>query len=432
MPLSPKLVGVLLSLSLAANAALVFQSVRRPAPAASPAPGFAAPGSNAGPVVTAPRPDNIPLPPDTWAKIHREDLPSYAANLRAAGLPERLIRTLVNAELNERFKAREDALKPKSAPANYWEADDYEQRNAADTLELRLARIDLRREKDALRLSLLGPEAPRANDTNPIPPAKRDALRKLNEDYDAMIQQAEAESRGFKLASDKEKIAFLRAEKDAELRSLLTPEEYSAHQLRNSNSARQLRWDLAGFKPSEEEFSLIYQLKEGDAELSKQPDNSYTQDDWKRRQDAEKQFRNTLRESLGAERYQDYVRGRDWNYRQLTQMATRLQLPVAAVNKIYDQRTTVPASALAIAQDPQRDRAAKQAALTALAQKARDEVYATLGQEAGEAYLKSNNGPNWLEHLDKGVIIVQTDDNGWQHRSLDEFTSRETPAATAK
>lgn len=362
---------------------------------------------------------------ETWRKAYSEDLPTLATNLRSAGLPDRLVRAIVGAEINERFKAREDALKPKRAQDNYWESQDYYDRQADETLELRLARLDLRREKDELRVSILGEEAPKAGENNPIPPAKRDAVRRINEDYDTMIQQVEAESRGMPLAADREKLAYLRAEKDKELRELLSPEEYEANQLRTSRIAQTMRWELTAFKPSEEEFVLIHSLRAADPELSRNADNSYTSEDWQRRRDAEKRLGEALRRELGDERYQDYVRGKSYDYRQLAQLASRFSLAREDVNQIYDQRRTVPEAALAAAKDPKLNREQKEAALKELAAKARENVYAKLGQEAGEAYLRNSNGNNWIKSLENGTIIVQTDESSWRHHSLDEFAPRE-------
>ena len=418
---------VLFGGSVAANIVLI---ARGPASESGAAALRAEVHGDAAAAVQASRPSAdsaAALPAEAWKNVYAEDLSALTRNLRAAGLPDRLVRAIVGAEINERFKAREDALKPKQAPSNYWETQDFYERNAGETLEGRLARLDLRREKDALRVALLGEEAPKPGDTNPIPPAKRDELRRITEDYDAMIQQIESESRGMPLASDRQKLEFLRAEKDKELRELLSPEEFEANQLRTSRIAQSLRWELAGFKPSEDEFVLIHKLKESDPELSRNADNSYTSEDWERRRAAEKKMNETLRQEMGEERYQDYLRAKNYDYRQLTQLASRFQLPKADINEIYDQRRTVPEAALAVAKDPKLSRAEKEAALKAMAEKARQSVYAKLGQEAGEAYLKSGHGSNWLQSLEKGTIIVQTDDNSWRHHSLDEFAPREQP-----
>ena len=365
------------------------------------------------------------LSAEAWKNVYSEELPALTQNLRAAGLPDRLVRAIVGAEINERFKAREDALKSKQAPSNYWDTQDFYERNVGETLERRLARLDLRREKDALRVALLGEEPPKPGENNPIPPAKRDDLRRITEDYDAMIQQIESESRGLPLASDREKLAYLRAEKDKELRELLSPEEYEANQLRTSRIAQNLRWELAAFKPTEDEFVLIHKLREADPELSRNADNSYTSEDWNRRRAAEKRLNDTLRQQMGEDRYQDYTRAKNYDYRQLAQLGARLEVPKADINEIYDQQRTVPDAALVIAKDPKLTRAEKESALKAMAEKARQSIYAKLGQEAGEAYLKSNQGSNWLQSLEKGTIIVQTDENSRRHYSLDEFSPRE-------
>ena len=430
MAASRKLIGLFLGVSLAGNAALLgYVSLHHGGHAAARlAAASGAESASAIALRDKKAADAAETATGAWAAIASDDLGTYAANLRATGLPDRLVRAIINAEINERFKARENALKPARASDNYWESSDYYDRNSGDTLEKRMARIDLRREKDALRRSLLGDEPPAPGDTNPIPPGKRDAVRKISEDYDAMIQQVEMESRGFPLAADREKLAYLRAEKDKELRGILSPEEYEANQLRSSQGAQQLRWDLAAFKPNEAEFALIYQLRQNNPELSKNPDNSYSPEDWARRNAAEQKLTDDLRQQLGEERYQDYIRSRDYGYRQLAQLGTRLGLPAATINEVYDQRRIVPEAALAIAKDPQRDRAAKEAALKQLAETARQDIYARLGQEAGELYIKNGNNNQWLNALERGTIIVQTGDNSWSHHTLDEFSPRPAPA----
>jgi hypothetical protein len=416
-----KALPVLLLASLLANAALLTVVVRRASPdspSSAATAGAAASRTTGGPAPTAPA--GLPSAA-TLASIDPAQLTTYITALRTAGLPPHLVRALVNAELNERFKAREDALKPKRKTTNYWEPEDYYENNQ-DTLENRLARIDLRREKDDLRRQLLGDEPPRPDDTNPIPVAKRESVRRISEDYDAMIQQINTESRGNPLASDREKLAFLRAEKEKEIRALLTPGEYAAHDLRTSDVSRQLRWQLGAFNPSEEEFLRIHALMRADPELSRNADNSYGDEDWKRRREAEKKLRETLRVELGPERYKDYERAKDHGYQQLARLNRRLNLPPAVINEIHDQKTTVPQAALAIAKDPSRDVAAKRAALTRLAAEARRKVTDNLGAEAGEAYLKRGN-LHWLTNLEKGHINVQTDENSWSSYSIEQLDS---------
>ena len=420
-----KALPVLLVASLLANAAFVTVTVRHSSSASSSPTSAVSASSRPTAGTASASPTGLPSA-ETLAKFDNTDLPAYIVALRTAGLPPHLVRALVNAELNERFKAREEALKTKRKPANYWEPDDYYENNQ-DTLENRLARIDLRREKDDLRKRLLGEDPPRADDTNPIPVAKRESIRRISEDYDAMIQQINMESRDNPLTSDREKLTFLRAEKEKEIRALLTPEEYAAHELRTSDTSRQLRWQLGAFKPSEEEFLRIHALMRADPELSRNPDNSYGEEDWQRRRDAEKKLRENLRAELGPERYKDYERAKDYSYQQLTQLNRRLNLPAAVINEIYDQKTTVPEAAIAIAKDPSRDLAAKRAAITQLVADTRLKVTDSLGAEAGEAYLKRGN-IHWLTNLEKGHISVQIDENSWTGHSIEQLAAESQTA----
>ena len=93
------------------------------------------------------------LPAEAWKNVYAEDLSALTRNLRAAGLPDRLVRAIVGAEINERFKAREDALKPKQAPSNYWETQDFYERNAGDrtVFRVRIGPFDERAGADALQ-----------------------------------------------------------------------------------------------------------------------------------------------------------------------------------------------------------------------------------------------------------------------------------------
>src|SRR5690606_25282935 len=63
-------------------------------------------------------------PAETWSRLQSDDLAVFTANLRAAGLPDRQVRLLVNAEINDRFRAREEALRPPRTERKYWETRD--------------------------------------------------------------------------------------------------------------------------------------------------------------------------------------------------------------------------------------------------------------------------------------------------------------------
>ncbi|MDF3056160.1 MAG: hypothetical protein K0R17_375 [Rariglobus sp.] len=411
---------LVIAASLCVNAGLLGWIALRPSSGAmsSPASEYnsrrgSAPATESEPALPAstvpPAPDAPP--PETWNRLQSTDLATFVANLRAAGLPDRQVRMLVNAEINERFRAREEAVRPSRPSRNYWEPGDTYY-NDPTTLEQRLAQLDLRREKAALRRELLG-ETPRAaDDNNPVPPGKRDLLREINEDYNTMISQIQRETRGISLASDEEKIRYLRAEKEAELKTLLSPEELREYEIRSSSTANNLRSDLAAFGPTEQEFRSLFALrKQFDDQFPSQPADPGP-DYWTKRQEAQKALDAQIAQQLGADRARDYARAKDHEYRNLATLTHRLGLPQETASQIYDLRYSVPTDAAQIANNKALTPEDRKASLKAIAQKTRDQLVTQLGAEAAEAYLKHNG--QWIKSLERGQVIEYKAD-GTQH-----------------
>lgn len=412
---------LLLSASLAANAALLgyvaLQSAqpdgtrRRGSPtteyntrrsaASAGATTSSAPDEPALPASTVPPAPDAP-PPETWSRLQSADLPTFVANLRAAGLPDRQIRMLVNAEINDRFRSREQAARPPREPHNYWEqGNNYY--NDPTTLEQRLAQLDLRREKSALRRELLGDTPREADDNDPIPSDKRELLREINEDYNTMISQIQRETRGVPMASDEENLRFLREEKESELKSLLTPEELREYEIRSSPTASRLRSELAAFSPSEQEFRALFALrKQFDEQFPSQPVDPGP-DYWKQRQAAQKEVDAQIAQQLGPDRARDYARSKDYDYRNLTTLTERLGLPQSTATQIYDLRYSVPTDAVKIAESKDLTPEAKLKSLKTIAQQTRDQLVRQLGPEATEAYLKRHG--QWIKSLERGQVI---------------------------
>lgn len=354
-------------------------------------------------------------PSETWARIQSHDLAVFAANLRAAGLPERQLRMLVNAEINDRFRAREEAVRPPRPPRNFWEEGNTHH-NDPTTLEQRLAQLDLRREKAALRRELLG-EAPHdPNDTHPIPREKRDLLREINEDYNTMISQIQRETRGVTLASDEEKLRYLRAEKDAELKAALSPAEYREYEIRSSPTAGRLRSELAAFGPDEQEFRTVFALrKQFDDQFANTPPNADAAY-WKERRDAQAALDAQITQQLGPDRGLDYLRSKDHDFRSLAALTERLGLPRTAANQVYDLRYTVPTDALQIVRNPSLSPDVKQESLQVIAEQTRAQLTAQLGAEAAEAYLRRHG--QWIKALERGQVIEHKPDGTRQTHTV--------------
>ncbi|EIQ01243.1 hypothetical protein OpiT1DRAFT_05816 [Opitutaceae bacterium TAV1] len=421
--MSPSRLALFLSLSLAANAALVGYVTLRPAApygAASPG-GVSAPVSSSSPRARV----RAQLPAaDALAAAVSADLPTYTENLRKAGVPDRFVRAIINAEINERYRTREEALRPKREERQYWESREDYYRDDGLTLEQRLARLDLRREKAALRKKLLGENPSAKPDDNPVPPEKRALARDISEDYGAMIEQIRRESRGYTLPADEEKIRYLEAEKRRELAGILTPAELREYDLRSSQTAQQLKWNLAAFSPAEEEFRALHELQSAFDE--KYPSrNNGDQEYWRARNEAQKGLREQIKAVLGEERYKDYERSQDWEYRNLLRLTERLGLEPAAASRIHDLRDTVGQEAKKIVEDKSLSAAVRREAVVQLIEETRAQIISQLGEEAGQAYLKSQS--EWLGTRND-YIRVKTGEHSWQHLPIPKENEDAPPA----
>jgi hypothetical protein len=148
---------------------------------------------------------------------------------------------------------------------------------------------------------------------------KRDALRRITQDYDEMM--AAVPSGGIQLASDKEKLrrvagheqarrrltlpALLKAERERDIAALLTPDEQLAYEMRTSSTAGMVRARYGEGIETEDDFRKIYALQK--AFDDKYPldamNGRVTPDTMKQRNDAQRQLQDDTRTALGKDKY---------------------------------------------------------------------------------------------------------------------------------
>lgn len=317
---------LLLCASLAANA-LLFKNRRASAPATASASSSA---SSAKTAVTVP-----PLSVETWELIKAGDAASVE-KLRALGLSEQILHNVIRARIELRYREREQAL---FAKQNYWHRN-YSMARGRPSDPLKA--LDLRREKDAELKALLGDDY-RKDDgyTDPrtafLPPGKAEELRLLQEDYDALTQSTYTYDGGIMLPEDREKLAYLEKQKRTDLAALLTPEELTAYELRNSTTANMLSYQLRDSDFTEEEYKTVFALRKSfdDEFTSMYGMAGNTPDQNKARQKAEEAVNAQIKTALGDDRYAAYQRAQDQDYKTLAKLATRLELPPEKALEAY-------------------------------------------------------------------------------------------------
>jgi len=424
-----KALPLILAASLLANAALVTTvAVRSSGGAGSSATNSGSskhtPGSSAGGSNVSGR--------DLVAALNSDDPAALRDILRAAGFSDEMVRSLVQMRIWKRYEARYKALQPQPDPSKPWWKDDarqngwYGNMTKAQREEMRQIQKDQRAEME----SVLGPD--KNNNAwgggwqdarlSFLAPEKRKELQQVQQDYQELMSDVQQDMQGFALPSDREKLRYLQDEQKKDIEALMTPEERTAYDLRMSQTAQNLRWQMTKFDATEEEYLKIFPLQKAFDDKYNVNDpygannNQRDQKFWQDRQEAEKQLKAQMKDVIGEDRYTDYLRSQDGDYQQLQAASRRLDLPPTTAATVYSMRDGVASSAQQIADNANLSADQKKQSLIELANNTRDQVRTALGAEAADAYFK-NNGMSWLKVLEQGnVVTFNKDGNGWNSR----------------
>ena len=344
-----------------------------------------------------------PTAPDAaaWRALRSEDLATFVAHLRTAGFPDHIVRALIAAEIDERFRSREAALESaKKTP--YWQMS-FE----SEPLEIRLARLDLKREKTRLREQLLGPDPVlAADDALPIAPEKRAQLRMLVEDYGTLIADARSRAGAGAVAGEKKELEFLESEQKRELAALLTPQELADFNVARSGAVLDLRSQLRYFEPTDEEFRVIAAVaKERRDEMQSTEARVTSAAAQQAREETRNRQEADLKAVLGEQRYAEFQRASDADYRLLRDLTGRAQLPPDNAALAFDLRAATLATATTLAADKSMAVDAKKAAVVQLVEDTRAKLRGVLGVDAADAYLRgAENSNSWLGYLSRGIV----------------------------
>ena len=274
-----------LILSLGLNVALAAAAYRlaRKQPASAPETLAIKAITNRAPESAETAPTHSP-PPGTsarfhWSMIESRDYPAYIANLRAIGCPEPTIRDIIYADVSELFvRKRQASLE--SMERQFWDlmATD-ESQHGND--EWQMTYDTLKEEKAKLLKDLLGDTRDQTAQKRrrPDPQAQLGFLSEEKQDQVAQIFEKYSQLRrdmqpqpGQSIGPDgRERFKVLMQQQEADLKQLLTPEEYDEYKLRRSSAVHTVQ-NLYGFAPTEEEARAITRLQMEFEEGPRKPD----------------------------------------------------------------------------------------------------------------------------------------------------------------
>lgn len=231
----------------------------------------------------------------------------------------------------------------------------------------------------------------------PLPPEKQQALSRVMRDYADMSSDVLFESGfGILMPWDREKLAYLEAEKRKDIASVLTPEELETYDLYASGTAQNLRRQLSGFDATEAEFRAIYAIEAASrsglpAEVFGAPVSFSPGSASERRE--------KIRAALGEARYADYERVTDQSFQRARDITTRLNLPVENATAAYQLGREMQRRAEEVRAASTMTNDERKAAMAALAQEAGAHLDALLTPEGAKAY-RNTGGSSWLRSIE--------------------------------
>ncbi len=291
-----------------------------------------------------------------WRSVESSDYRAYITNLRSIGCPEETVRDIIIADIEKMLAAKQHAVADaKSDGRNFWEPepDDTTDLLAGEKVaeQEAIEKEKQRIVKDLLGIDLAVEKKKLTSEQNFVDrrlrflPAEKRAtvaaiLERFNE-QELRLQRAGAETAN---KSDYgENLNKLRAQKEMDLSAVLSPTEKQLLEYWTSSLGISTRHSLGALeKPTEQEFIAIYNLR-------KEYERQYGADvvdlnDPIIRAQAElesEQLENRIRAALGENRYTEYTRGKDTDFRVFTELAHHFDLPSTTATKVYDLKKSV-------------------------------------------------------------------------------------------
>jgi len=351
--------------------------------------------------------------PFHWSEVESADYRVYMQNLRAIGCPERTIRDIILADVDDLFTEK---LRELMAPAHrgFWRllAEQDSIKEASEGYER--AWEALKKERAEVFKELLGREDPRKTDEEDVQASGRrtwemqlldflateqqDLVIGLRRDFDEatrkvwetghQLTQAEVDER-------RRQVKELEAERDGQLAKVLTPEELSEYQLRTGPGADAFR-RLSRIEFSDDEGRAIaHAAQERQRAMTQSGENK--PDANERRAEAERQFQTQLKDALGEARFQDYQRASDYRFDQVSAVAERLELPESKAIEVYQMRVESEKQAASIRQEKTLADEVRAGLLAGIRDETDRSVRAALGDTGFAVYAK--HGGDWISAL---------------------------------
>ncbi|MGI8966090.1 MAG: hypothetical protein ACR2H1_08400 [Limisphaerales bacterium] len=345
-------------------------------------------------------PKNISATPSSakefsWNEIESEDFKTYIAQLRAVECPEETIREIIVADVNKLYAPKLQKIRGTDGPQNYWKAN----RNAgrryyAEQRDIRA----IEKEKSKLLIELLGvdpnEELRKENfgfnfwdrQFEFLSEDKKEKMREVADKYEGMKEEI------YRTAiwdeEDMKKVREIEKQQLAEMAQTLTPQELEEFQLRR---ASELRNNLDGFSPSENEFREIFKIQKAHEDELVRGFDSEDKAAQERQKKVVEQMNAEMKRVLGESRFAEYERAQDYQFKELTRLTDKLELPKEAAVTVYEMKKEVETAAQQIRTNQTLTSAQRTEALKKIRYEAEKTALDALGETGLKKY-KTRSG----------------------------------------
>jgi hypothetical protein len=350
--------------------------------------------------------------PLSWRSIESTNYVQFIENLRGFGCPEETIRDIIITDVAKFYARQRAALRQELQPYRFWQPMD-SMGGSPEAAEYRRQRRELDRQQRQLIRELLDVDlrVEMARYTGDgdypereygfLPQDKLERVQALAEQYDELEEDLYTRARGVLVDADREELRRMQRQRRDELAAILTPEELEEYELRRSDTADNLRSSLGAFQPSEEEFREIFRLQRAfDLQFAQGFDNrdpAAMEIQARGSYQAAQALNNELAKTLGAERFAQYQRSQDGEYRALLQVTDRFDLPADVASRVYNMKQAAEAIKAQVESNPNLTDEQRSQTIASITRQTTRSVTDALGKDVYDEY--ANNGGQWLDQL---------------------------------
>jgi hypothetical protein len=343
---------------------------------------------------------NLSIQAFAWRQIETTNYVQYIANLRGIGCPEETIRDIIVADVTHIYDQKIAALGDHDLD-EWWKSEP-----DMDRLDRSIRKQEqLDKERRTLLTQLLGPGWEQSVETATAKATKDgiyltgevlsqlspDAAAAIRSGYQQMQQAYQAhlkEQQKNGMLEDPLESARIRRDYRALLEKTLNPQQLEEFLLRNSKISSQMRDELSGFNTTPDEFRAIFRARDMiDRQLIF---SGYTsvQSMVAQAQALQAQADATLKQTMGAERYQQYQRNLDPIYREARSFAEQIGAQPEAAQGIYELRKAITVEEQRVRNDQNLTPEQRNAELITIREQAESVLRQIIGNKAYEDYSK--------------------------------------------